>query len=126
MQTLNFQPYRVDLTPFAGLLDDGQPHTIALSVFNADSYFSATASLLLYLDHNATQLTGAVTENTLAVPDPKITENLHVTPRGNLHGTVNTRSGHKFEISGYVNTSTVRLQQRSTRRSTSRICRPSS
>src|SRR5215831_4552324 len=126
VQTLNFVPYRVDLTPFAGVLSNGQPHTIALSVFNADSYFSATASLLLYLDHNATQLTGAVTENTLAVPDPKITENLHVTPRGNLHGTVNTRSGHKFEISGYVNTSTVRLQQRSTRRSTSRICRPSS
>jgi len=50
VQTLNFKPYRVNLTPFASLLDDGQPHTIALSVFNADSYFSATATLLLYLD----------------------------------------------------------------------------
>jgi hypothetical protein len=48
-QTLNFTPYRVNLTPFAGLLNDGQQHTIALSVFGDDSYFSDTASLLLYL-----------------------------------------------------------------------------
>jgi hypothetical protein len=104
VQTMNFKPYRVNLTPFASLLDDGQPHTIALSVFNADSYFSATASLLLYLDHHATQLTGAVTENTLAVPAPSITENLHTAPNGNIRGTVNTRSAHNFQISGYVNT----------------------
>jgi hypothetical protein len=56
VQTLNFQPYRVNLTPFAAMLDDGQPHTVALSVYNADSYFSATASLLLYQDPSSTQL----------------------------------------------------------------------
>ena len=50
VQTLDFVPYRVNLTPFASLLSNGQPHTIALSVFNDDSYFSATASLLLFLD----------------------------------------------------------------------------
>ena len=104
VQTMNFLPYRVNLTPFAALLDDGQPHTVALSVFNADSYFSATASLLLYLDSTATQFTGAVTANTLAVPVPSITENIHSAQNGNLHGTVNTRSGHDFQISGYINT----------------------
>jgi len=116
VQTMNFQPYRVDLTPFAALLDDGQPHTIALSVFNAGSYFSATASLLLYLDHNATQVTGAVTENTLAVPSPNIVENIHVATNGNIHGSVKTRAAHQFQISGYVNTSfgpvTTTLSQR--------------
>jgi len=105
VQTMNFQPYRVNLTPFAALLDDGQPHTIALSVFNADSYFSATASLLLYLDKNASQIAGAVTENTLATPSPTIIENIHSGPNGNIQGTVNTTSGHNFKISGYVNTS---------------------
>jgi Peptide N-acetyl-beta-D-glucosaminyl asparaginase amidase A len=104
VQTLNFKPYRVNLTPFASLLDDGQPHTIALSVFNADSFFSATASLLLYLDPNAAQLTGGVTENTLTVPVPSITENIKTAPNGNVHGTVNTTSAHNFEISGFVNT----------------------
>ena len=62
VQTLNFVPYRVDLTPFAALLDDGNPHTISMSVYNAADYFSATASLLLYLDHGSTQVTGAITQ----------------------------------------------------------------
>jgi hypothetical protein len=105
VQTMNFLPYRVNLTPFAALLDNGQPHTIALSVYNADSYFSATASLLLYLDSGSTQVTGALTENTLAVPVPNITENIHIAKNGNLQGSVTTRSGHNFQISGYVNTS---------------------
>jgi Peptide N-acetyl-beta-D-glucosaminyl asparaginase amidase A len=103
VQTLNFQPYRVNLTPFASLLDDGQPHTIALSVFNANNYFSATASLLLYQDSNATVLTGGVTANTLAVPAPVITENLHTAKNGNVSGTVTVRSSHNFKISGYLN-----------------------
>jgi len=105
VQTLNFQPYRVNLTPFAAMLDDGQPHTIALSVFNADSYFSATASLLLYLDSGSTQITGALTANTLAVPVPSITENIHIAKNGNLQGSVAIKSSHNFQISGYVNTS---------------------
>jgi Peptide N-acetyl-beta-D-glucosaminyl asparaginase amidase A len=104
VQTLNFKPYRVNLTPFAALLDDGNPHTIALSVFNANSYFSATASLLLYMDSESAQLTGGVTENTLTAPLPTIKENIEVASNGNLHGTVSTRSAHKFQISGYVNT----------------------
>jgi len=105
VQTMNFKPYRVNLTPFASALDDGQPHTIALSVFNANNYFSATAALLLYLDAGSTQVTGAVTGNTLTVPSPTITENIDVTRSGNVTGTVNTTSGHNFQISGYVNTS---------------------
>jgi hypothetical protein len=103
VQTLNFQPYRVNLTPFAALLDDGQPHTIALSVFNANNYFSATASLLLYLEANPAPLTGAVTENTLAMPVPVIKENLHTAKNGNVNGTVSVRASHNFQISGYLN-----------------------
>ena len=104
VQTLNFQPYRVNLTPFAAMLDDGQPHTIALSVYNANSWFSATASLLLYLDPSVTQISGAVTENTLTAPNPVITENINIAKNGNLQGSVNTKSGHNFKISGYINT----------------------
>ncbi|MGA2425448.1 MAG: peptide-N4-asparagine amidase [Terriglobales bacterium] len=105
VQTMNFKPYQVNLTPFAALLDDGNPHTIGLSVFNADDYFSATASLRLYLDSGSTQITGAVTTNTLTVPDPTVTENLHTAKNGNITGTVNTKSSHNFQISGYANTS---------------------
>ncbi len=105
VQTLNFVPYRVDLTPFAALLDDGNQHTISMSVYNAADYFSATASLLLYLDHGSTQVTGGVTQNTLTAPSPSITESLNVSPNGDVSGKVNTGSTHNFTISGYVNTS---------------------
>jgi hypothetical protein len=105
VQTMNFRPYRVNLTPFASLLDDGTSHTIALSVFNSDNYFSATATLLLYLDANVTQVTGALTENTLAVPEPTITDDLHTGSNGNVNGTVTTVATHNFQISGYTNTS---------------------
>ena len=72
VHTLNFEPYRVDLTPFAGVLSNGQQHTVAVSVYNADRYFSATATLLLYQDAGSSQVTGAVTENTIGEPDPVI------------------------------------------------------
>lgn len=105
VQTMNFKPYRVNLTPFAALLDDGQPHTVALSVFNANNYFSATASLLLYLDSGSTQISGAVTTNTLAVPVPTVVEKINTLKNGNIQGTVDTKSTHNFQISGYANTS---------------------
>jgi hypothetical protein len=75
-----------------------------MSVFSADDYFSATASLLLYLDHGSTQVTGAVTQNTLTAPSPVITENIS-SSRNSIGGTVNTVNTHDFTISGYVNTS---------------------
>ncbi|MFY9843349.1 MAG: peptide-N4-asparagine amidase, partial [Terriglobales bacterium] len=105
VQTLNFLPYQVNLTPFAAVLSDGNPHTVGLSVYNAANYFSATASLRLYLDKNATQITGAVTDNTLAVPVPSNTENIKTSPKGFITGTVNMKSSHNFQISGYANTS---------------------
>jgi len=105
VQTMNFKPYQVNLTPFAALLSNGQPHTIALSVFNADNYFSATALLRLYLDKNATQITGATTTNTLAVPAPSVVEDINTGKNGNIYGTINTKSNHNFEITGYANTS---------------------
>lgn len=106
VQTLNFLPYRVDLTPFAGVLSNGQPHTIAFSVYNADNYFLATGTLLLALDTGATQVTGAVTSNTLTAPSPQITENLKTGPGGVVvNGTVQVGSSRSFTIAGCVNTS---------------------
>ncbi len=105
LQTLNFTPYRVNLTPFAGQLSNGQPHTIALSVFNADGYFEDTASLLVYTDPGSTQTSGAITTNTLtAAPSPVVTENLNSQPTY-LDGTVDVTSKRSYVITGYVNTS---------------------
>jgi hypothetical protein len=111
VQTLDFKPYRVNLTPFAGMLSDGQPHTVGLSVYNADSYFAATANLLLYLDHFSQQTSGAVTKNTLsAAPTPQVTENIKTDAYGNVSGTVLVDSFRTFSLAGYVNTSHGRVE----------------
>lgn len=111
VQTLNFVPFRVDLTPFAGLLSDGQPHTIALGVFNANSYFSATATLLVFQDHASDEVTGEVTANTIGSgPNPSVNENLETDASGNVSGTVTTSSSREFMVAGFVNTSHGRVQ----------------
>jgi len=102
-QTLDFVPYRVNLTPFAGRLSDGNPHTVSLSIFNDDGYFSETASLLLFLDNGSSQVSGAVTRNTLTAPSPVVSENLQGT--STVTGTIGVTSDRKFTIAGYVNTS---------------------
>jgi len=103
VQTLDFVPYRVNLTPFAAMLNDGNPHTVSLSIFNDDFYFSETASLLLFLDKGSTQVTGGLVKNTLTAPSPVVTENLQGT--STVTGTIGVASDRKFTISGYVNTS---------------------
>jgi hypothetical protein len=104
VQTLNFVPYRVNLTPFAALLSNGQQHTVSLSVYNADNWFSDTATLLLYLDSGSTTVTGDLTENTLtAAPNPVVTTNIN--SGSSIIGTVKVTSDRSFTISGYVNTS---------------------
>jgi hypothetical protein len=105
VQTLNFKPYRVDLTPFAGLLDDGAQHTIAVSVFNADDYFSVTGSLLLFLDRDAKILSGGVTEDDIApAPDVSTKENVSIDSSGDATGTIGTTESHPVHIAGYLDT----------------------
>jgi hypothetical protein len=106
VQTLDFKPFRVNLTPFAGLLSNGKPHTVALSVYNADSYFLATATLLAYTDKGAKQVTGEILSNTLAAaPTPDVTENLKTDASGNITGSVEVTSARKYSIAGKLHTS---------------------
>jgi hypothetical protein len=106
VQTLNFKPFRVDLTPFAGLLSDGKPHVLAIGVFNADSYFATEGNLLIYLDKGSGQVTGKVLLNTLsAVPSPAVEENLQTFSNGNIFGSVKVSSHRQYTIIGDLHTS---------------------
>lgn len=104
IQTLEFQPYRVDLTPFAGVLSDGNPHTVAVSVYGANSYFLATANLLLYTNRWGGKVTGGLLSDTLTAPSPQVATNVSTDASGNTTGTVNTTMARHYRISGYVNT----------------------
>ena len=111
VQTLDFKPYRVDLTPFAGVLADGGTHTVGIGVYNADSYFLVTGNMLVYTDPGSRTTSGAVLSNTLtANPTPVVTENLKTDSTGTTTGTVSVGSKRTFAITGYINTSHGRVQ----------------
>ncbi len=111
VQTLDLQPYRVDLTPFVGLLDNGKPHTIAVNVngldaTNSTGYFQTAASLLLYLDHGGSRVTGQVTEDTLqATPVVNTDDQVTTTSDGSISGPLSVTSSREFTITGTANTS---------------------
>ena len=111
VQALNFLPYRVDLTPFAGQLSDGKPHEVAVQVAGANSYFAATATLLVYRDAHARQVTGKITRNTLVgqAAAPTIASTLATASNGDLGGAITTRLDRRFVIEGYANTSHGRV-----------------
>ena len=110
IETLSFKPYRVDLTPFAGKLSDGQTHTVAVSVFNASNGFEVASTLLLYTDANSASTSGAVTSNTLsATPNVQVQESLNTAGDGTVSGPVTVTSRRDWTISGYVNTSHGRV-----------------
>ena len=105
VQTLNFTPYRVNLTPFAGLLSNGQQHTVSLSRSTTPTAISRRRRRCCSSSNTgSTKVTGAVTQNTLAGPSPVVKENLNVQPT-TITGTVDVASGRSFAIVGYVNTS---------------------
>ncbi len=109
VQTLEFIPYRVDLTPFAATLANGKTHTIALAVDKANNYFQGFATLFAYVDHGSKRVTGALLRDTLAAnPVPKVVENVTGTPPS-VNGTVGVTDSRNYEIDGYVNTSHGRV-----------------
>ncbi len=101
VQTLNFVPYRVDLSPFAVPLSDGNTHTISLNVYNANNYFLASANLFVYLNYNSSSLTGGVTVTGDYEPPLEIQENIHQV-NGHPNGTISTRSTRHLTVEGYV------------------------
>ena len=105
VQTLNFEPSRIDLTPFAGQVDDGQPHTITVQVFGAQDNFSVTGTLLAWRDPGAPMLIGAVTQNTLAAPVLQVDDHGLVIDGSSANGRVKVASRRDYRIAGTLHTS---------------------
>jgi hypothetical protein len=108
IQTTNFIPTRVDLTPFAGLFDDGTPHTVAVRVLGADHFFNVAANLLVYRDPHANRLRGELTQNTLDARQPaglRVRDTLHANAAGHIVGTIDTDQVQSYVIAGRLRTS---------------------
>jgi hypothetical protein len=102
VQTLNFKPYRVDLTPLAAELDNGKPHTVAVSVYNDGNYFSVAASLLVYQDTHVSSLRGAVTEVDVPALAPNVTADLASGADGSVSGSLDVTSAVRTRLEGYL------------------------
>jgi hypothetical protein len=109
VQTLDFKPFPVVLTPFAGLLSNGAAHTVSVSVFGADSYFSVAGNLYVYLDHGSATVTGGLLQDTLVATPKPVTTTSTGASGSNTRTAVKISNARDFTISGYAVTSAGRV-----------------
>jgi hypothetical protein len=105
VQTLNFAPSRIDLTPFAGQVNDGKTHTLTLQVYDAQDNFSVTGTLMAWTDVGSQIVPGSVITNTLAAPVVNVNAKDLRIKGSNAHGRLQVSSTRDFTIAGVVNTS---------------------
>lgn len=113
IQTLNFEPTRVDLTPFAGLLTDDKPHEVAITIQGLRRYFLVTGTLMGWQDSGSKRVTGGLIRNTLTDPDLSVDDQrMKLVGEGDLTGDATTLQSRQYEVAGFVETSHGRVETR--------------
>ncbi|QES46866.1 peptide-N4-asparagine amidase A [Streptomyces venezuelae] len=111
-RAFDVQPVVYDLTPFAGLLNDGRPHRIEVSVAGVpagQTGWSTPVNVLLWQDAARQVVTGGLTRHEAGEP-----ANSSVHTAGPEH-RLDTRGGHSLTVSGYLDTSHGRITTTVTR-----------
>ncbi|MEV0225158.1 peptide-N4-asparagine amidase [Streptomyces sp. NPDC050704] len=105
-RAFDIKPVQYDLTPFAGLLNDGRPHRIDVSVVGVpegQSGWSAPVNVLVWQDAKSRHVTGKLTGHKAG----DLANSSTYTP-GSEH-RLDTEAGHRLTVSGYVDTSHGRV-----------------
>ncbi|EKX62658.1 peptide-N4-asparagine amidase [Streptomyces ipomoeae] len=105
-RAFDVQPIRYDLTPFAGLLNDGRPHRVEVSVVGVpegQAGWSTPVNVLVWQDEKSEHVTGALTR----VRAGDLANSSTYTP-GTEH-RLDTEGSHRLTVSGYVDTSHGRV-----------------
>ncbi|MEV8530610.1 peptide-N4-asparagine amidase [Streptomyces sp. NPDC051211] len=111
-RALDVQPVVYDLTPFAGLLNDGRPHRIEVSVGGVpagQTGWSTPVNVLLWQDEARAVVTGALTRHEAS--DPANSSEYAAGPEHRL----DTRAGRTLTVGGYLDTSRGRIATTVTR-----------
>ncbi|MFD4524016.1 peptide-N4-asparagine amidase [Streptomyces sp. NPDC058470] len=106
-RAFDIKPIEYDLTPFAGLLNDGRPHRIDVSVVGVpegQTGWSAPVNVLVWQDTKKEHVSGALTE----VKAGTIANSSTYTP-GSEH-RLDTEGSHRLTVAGYVDTSHGRVK----------------
>ena len=105
IHTLDVPSYDVDLDPWAGVLSDGRPHTVSISVYDDRGDWPIDGNLMLWLDPRAQRTGGAIVDD--AIPaQPVLASSERATASGDKFWLAAQRAWH---LSGYVNTSGGRI-----------------
>jgi hypothetical protein len=105
VNAFDMPPQVVDLTPYVGLLTDGQPHTISLRVAHGGYYWGIGSDLLLYRDPVLTQTSGVLVSRSIG-PDAGETYGENTGSNG---GVFTTSASRHLAVRGYVDTSAGRI-----------------
>ncbi|MFF7976254.1 peptide-N4-asparagine amidase [Streptomyces sp. NPDC007905] len=111
-RAFDVRPIEYDLTPFAGLLNDGRPHRVEVSVVGVpagQAGWNAPVNVLVWQDAHRARVTGALTADEAT----GIANSSTCTPGS--ENRVDTRAGHRLTVSGYLNTSHGRVTTTVTR-----------
>ncbi|XP_020271563.1 peptide-N4-(N-acetyl-beta-glucosaminyl)asparagine amidase A-like [Asparagus officinalis] len=96
----NLPSYNLDITPFLGLLLDGDPHEFALNVTDGISFWLVDANLHLWLDSESTSVAAKLVQ--YIAPPLSISR---TSKFFHLNGTFKIDTGSKFHFTGWVNSS---------------------
>ncbi|MGC5039685.1 peptide-N4-asparagine amidase [Streptomyces sp. DT190] len=105
-RAFDVKPITYDLTPFAGLLNDGRPHRVEVSVVGVPegrAGWSTPVNVLVWQDERRAHVTGGLT----AHREGDLTGSSSYTP-GPEH-RVDTEGAHRLTVAGYVDTSHGRV-----------------
>ncbi|QWB27151.1 MULTISPECIES: peptide-N4-asparagine amidase [Streptomyces] len=105
-RAFDIKPITYDLTPFAGLLNDGRPHRVEVSVVGVpegQAGWSTPVNVLVWQDERRAHVTGKLT----AHREGDLTDTSDYTP-GAEH-RVDTEGAHRLTVAGYVDTSHGRV-----------------
>lgn len=107
IETLDLSPYRVDLTPFAGRLNDGKPHHIELMAIGARGSAVTTGTLLIWRDPAKAIVEGELTRNSGEPVAVSIKRTIPLDRNGS--GEAITTASQALALTGYVDTSRGRI-----------------
>ncbi|WP_338693964.1 peptide-N4-asparagine amidase [Streptomyces sp. Q6] len=108
-RAFDIKPIEYDLTPFAGLLNDGRPHRVEVSVVGVpqgQSGWSTPVNILAWQDAGRSHVTGALTDHRVGELS---NSSLYTPGSGEERHRLDTDGGHSLSVSGYVNTSHGRV-----------------
>ncbi len=114
-RAFDIKPIEYDLTPFAGLLNDGRPHDVEVSVVGVSkgqTGWSTPANVLVWQDEKSDHVTGELTRHR---EDDLANEATYTPGSPTKEHRLDTEGGHRLSVSGYVNTSHGRVATTVTR-----------